>query len=305
MNRVRILARRWGFTVFGLSIVLVMLWRFEHSQVYHPDRVVTPTREALGRPSEDVWFTAEDGTRLNGWFYPHERMNEPGAVAVLYCHGNAGNISHRVYTCGAMLEAGASVLVFDYRGYGASAGRPSEAGTYQDAQAAFRWLRARGFTRVVAFGESLGGGVASELALREDLAGLILQSTFTSIADVGAELFPWLPVRWMARIKYDTRSKLGRVNVPVMIMHSRGDTLIRYHHAEQNFAAAREPKLLWEIKGDHNDALDDKEVFVQGLERFIDSLSPATRDRVVRQSSETPPAEKQLPAANDGATVQK
>lgn len=280
MNRASKLARRWVLTLLGLCGLFAMLWHFEHSQVYHPDRVVVPTREALGRESEDVWFKAEDGTQLNGWFYPHENSKNPGAVAVLFCHGNAGNISHRVSMCGAMLEAGVSVLVFDYRGYGASAGRPSETGTYQDAQAAYHWLKARGFARIVAFGESLGGGVASELAVREPLAGLILQGTFTSIADVGAELFPWLPVRWMSRIKYDTYSRLPRIQVPLLIMHSREDTLIRFHHAERNYTAANQPKLLWELQGDHNDALQEEKLFIRGLGQFMGLLETSRESNI-------------------------
>jgi fermentation-respiration switch protein FrsA (DUF1100 family) len=110
-------------------------------------------------------------------------------------------------------------------------------------------------TRIIVYGESLGGGVAAELALREKVAGVILQSTFTSIPDVGAELFPWLPVRLISTIQYNTRAKLPRLRVPVLILHSRQDDLIAFHHAEENFAAANEPKFLKELHGGHNDTL--------------------------------------------------
>src|SRR5262249_52582451 len=146
----------------------------------------------------DVYFETADNVRLNGWFFPAGTNSPRAALAVLVCHGNAGNISHRLELCRALLATGVSVFVFDYRGYGRSKGRPSEEGTYRDAQAAYRWLQEKGFagSNILAYGESLGGGVAAELALRERLGGLILQSTFTSIPDIGAELFPWLPVRW-------------------------------------------------------------------------------------------------------------
>ena len=172
---------------------------FEHSQVYHPDRVLTATGAELGRPFEDVSFKASDGVELNGWFFPASTNSPRRHLAVLVCHGNAGNIGHRLDTCAALLATGVNVFVFDYRGYGRSQGRPSEEGTYRDAQAAYRWLRQKGFagTNIIAFGESLGGGVAAELAVRETVGGLVLQSTFTSIPDMGAELFPWLPVRWL------------------------------------------------------------------------------------------------------------
>jgi pimeloyl-ACP methyl ester carboxylesterase len=171
-----------------------------------------------------------------------------------------------------LLDTGAAVFVFDYRGYGRSEGRPGEEGTYTDAQAAHQWLRHEGFAAVdiIALGESLGGGVASELVLREPVGGLILQSTFTSVTDLGAELFPWLPVRWFGTIKYDTHSKLPRIDVPVLVGHSRADSLIGFHHAERNFAAAHEPRMMWEIGGDHNQFLESDRVrYVEGLNKFL------------------------------------
>jgi len=248
-----------------------MLRWFEHSQVYHPDRFLGATGAELGRPYEEVWFQASDGLKLNGWFFPASINSPRAGWAVLVCHGNAGNISHRLGLCQELLATGVNVFLFDYRGYGRSQGRPSEEGTYRDAQAAHQFLQRKGFAgrHILAFGESLGGGVASELALREELGGIILQSTFTSIPDIGAELFPWLPVRTLGRIRYETCRKLPRLKIPVLIMHSRADELIRFRHGQANFAAANEPKLLWEIQGSHNDPLEDRELFVAGLEKFL------------------------------------
>jgi len=248
-----------------------MLRWFEHSQVYHPDRNLLASAAQLGRPFEDVYFKAKDGTVLNGWFFPANGGSPRAHWAVLFCHGNAGNISYRLDFTQALLETGVSIFLFDYRGYGLSKGRPGEEGTYLDAQAAHHWLEQKGYTgsSIVAFGESLGGGVASELALRERLGGLVLQSTFSSIPDIGAELFPWLPVRWINTIKYDTCAKLPRIHVPVLVMHGRGDELIGFHHGEKIFAVANQPKMFWELKGDHNEPLDDKKGFIEGIERFL------------------------------------
>jgi len=259
-----------------LLIVLMLRW-FEHSQVFHPDRVLAATGAELGRSFEDVRFKASDGVELNGWFFPAGTNSPRGHLAILVCHGNAGNISHRLEICKALLAIGVNVFVFDYRGYGRSQGRPSEEGTYRDAQAACQWLRQKGFpgTNIIAFGESLGGGVAAELAAREPVGGLVLQSTFTSIPDMGAELFPWLPVRWLGKIHYDTRSKLPRLKVPVLVMHSPVDELVRFQHGQGNFAAANEPKLFWELKGDHNNPLADTEHFIAGLEKFLGLLKGA------------------------------
>jgi uncharacterized protein len=249
-----------------------MIRKFEYGQIYRPDKVFVAEGSELGRPFEDLYLTTKDGVRLNAWFFPAEYNAPHRHQGMLICHGNGGNLSHRLELCRELLKTGVSVMVFDYRGYGRSEGKPSEEGTYLDAQTVYQWLRENGFTpkNIIAFGESLGGGVASELAMREPVGGLVLQSTFTSIPAVGAELFPWLPVRWISSIKYDTLSKLPRLKVPVLVMHSRGDGLVRFHHAEKNFAAANEPKMFWETNGDHNYSLkSDHARVTEGIKRFL------------------------------------
>jgi uncharacterized protein len=259
-----------------------MLRWFEHSQVYHPSRFMQASGAELRRPFEDIHFQSEDGVALNGWFFPATPDSPRSSLVVLHCHGNGGNISHRLGLAEALLETGVNVFLFDYRGYGCSAGHPSEAGTYLDGVAAYRWLLTKGFTgnKIILLGESLGGGVAAELAERLPSAGLVLQSTFTCIADIGADLFPWLPVRWLARIKYDTLSKLPQIKVPVMVMHSRDDRLVRFQHSQKNFAAANEPKLFCELAGDHNDPLTDRARFIADFNKFFSLI-----DRVPASAS--------------------
>jgi len=274
----RRLGGRWARLLLGLVVIYLVLRWFEHRQVYQPYRQLETSGSELGRPFEDVHFVTSDGVGLNGWFFPADSNSSRKHLVYLLCHGNAGNISHRLEHCAALLETGASVFIFDYRGYGRSQGRPGEEGTYLDAQAAHQWLIQKGLaaTNIIALGESLGGGVASELALRERLGGLVLQSTYTSITDVGAELFPWLPVRWIGSIKYDTRARLPRIKVPLLVMHSRKDGLIGFHHAEKNYAAANEPKLLWEIAGDHNQFLEgNRSRYLEGLNRFLIRIEKA------------------------------
>jgi fermentation-respiration switch protein FrsA (DUF1100 family) len=231
-----------------------MLRWFEHKQIYFPSRAMDAAPGQLGRPFEDVFIPVERGERVNAWYFPAQSSASP---VMLVCHGNAGNISQRLDLGALLLEAGAGVLLLDYRGYGRSDGKPGEENSYRDVQAAYHWLTGKGIAgkNIIGYGESLGGGMVSELAMRETLGGLILQSTFTSIPDVGAELFPWLPVRLISTIKYNTRAKLPKLRLPVLILHSRQDDLIAFHHAEENFAAANEPKFLREISGRHNDAL--------------------------------------------------
>ncbi len=254
-----------------------MIRWFENQQVYVPLSAIDAHPAAVGLKAEDVYFKARDGVRLNGWFFPSDKASPRSHLVFLHLHGNAGNISHRHGFYQAWLELGVNVFALDYRGYGRSQGKPDEEGTYLDAQAAHRWLRERGFApqHIIALGKSLGGGVAAELAWREPLGGLILQNTFTSIPDLGAEWFPWLPVRQWCSILYDTRSKLPRIHVPVLVAHSRGDMMVRYHHAEKNFAAANQPKMLWEIYGGHNETLEaGRARYLEGLEKFLGAHLP-------------------------------
>ncbi len=269
-------AARWTIRLLVAPLLVCFMFRwFEHRQVYQPSRPLEASGADLGVPWQDVTFQAEDGTELNGWFFSSSTEPHAPEYAAVFCHGNGGNISHRLDACRALLGVGMSVFVFDYRGYGRSQGRPGEEGTYLDGVAAYEWLRKKGFPakRILAVGESLGGAVATELALRRPTAGLVLVSAFTSVPALGAELFPILPVQWLCSIRYDNLSKLPRLEVPLLIMHSRADTLISYRHGQALFAAAREPKLFWELRGDHNDALFvGFREYQEGLQRFVKSL---------------------------------
>lgn len=258
--------------LIALGLFILFFRWFEHAQVFIPSRTLSIGPESLGRPCENLMLTTVDGVKVNAWFWPALPESPRAQWVFLFCHGNAGNLGHRLDHFQILLETQASLMAFDYRGYGQSRGRPSEAGVVADAQAACQWLRQKGFAtnHIILLGESLGGAVAADLATREPVGGVILQSSFTSIPDLGRELFPWLPVRWLGRIKFDTKNKLPLLKVPIMVMHSRSDTLVRFHHAEINLARAHNPKMLWELTGDHNDAVFDKrEHYRKGLEVFL------------------------------------
>lgn len=269
--------------ILYLLLGMVGFWLFfrwfEQQNVYQPSRTWWATGAELGGPWEAVEFKASDGVRLSGWFFPARTNAAFPNLVVLISHGNGGNVSHRLTFYQLLLDLGVNVFAYDYRGYGQSEGRPSEAGTYLDAEAALGWLKQRGFAEgnIVAHGESLGGGIASELALRHPgLRGLILRSTFTTIPDIGAELFPILPVRTLSRIRYATIEKLPQIRVPVLILHSRTDTLIAFRHAERNFEAAKAPKWLHEIQGDHNDQPDaSPQVYSDAVRDFLLATSPS------------------------------
>jgi pimeloyl-ACP methyl ester carboxylesterase len=262
--------RRWIRPLILAAFAYMLLRWFEHSQVYHPSRAWDGDPARYGMTFEDLSIPVGKNDRVSAWFLPANRSNTPNVFLV--CHGNGGNISDRLDLARLLLDCGPAVMLFDYRGYGKSTGRAGEEKSYEDSQAAYRWLREKGFApaSIIAYGESLGGGVAAELALREKTGGLILQSAFTSTPDLGAELFPFLPVHLLATIKYDTRKKLPMIHAPVLVMHGRADTLIPYHHGRNNFAAANEPKLFAEIAGDHNDGVfTDPGLFKGAIGKFL------------------------------------
>ncbi len=246
------------FTLLSLAVVLyfaaiAIVWALQARFIYYPGE---PTRELVATPAdvglafEDVHFEADDGVALHGWFVPGV-----SDATVLYFHGNAGNISHRLPIIHLLHELGMAVMIVDYRGYGRSAGTPGERGTYRDALAAWRYLtvtRGIGEQSIVVYGRSLGGAVASWLANEVDPAGLILESTFTSIAAMARQAFPWLPGR-LARIRYDTLSRIGTVRCPILLLHSRQDRMIPYRHAESLLAAADGGTRLVTLAGDHNE----------------------------------------------------
>jgi len=221
------------------------------SYIYYPDPQWIATPDRLGLQAEEVLMTAEPGVQLHAWFFP---CKDPLAT-LLFCHGNAGNISHRLENVFHLVKTGFQVLLFDYRGYGRSTGEPSEEGLYRDAETAWAHMIDRQETadipRII-FGRSLGGAVAVELATRVEADGLILESTFTSIRTLARLMFP-LPLPKLP-VKYDSLSKIGRLQTPLLSLHGERDELIPYTDGRALFEAAPEPKTWVPIPGaGHND----------------------------------------------------
>ena len=206
-------------------------------------------------PYSDLEIATDDGERLHGWWIP---ARGGAAGHVLLCHGNAGNVGDRLPHAALLTAAGFDVLLFDYRGYGRSSGRPGEDGTYRDARAARAELLEQpgvDVARVLYVGESLGGAVSLALALEALPAGLVLQSTFTSIRDMARRHYPFIP-RALVPDAYPSLSRIGGLRAPLLVIHGERDGIVPPMHAEELFAAAPEPKQLHRIAGaGHNDLL--------------------------------------------------
>jgi hypothetical protein len=243
-----------GIFALAYAVLVGFVYFGQDRLVYFPEigrnEILTP-RDA-GLDYEAVTVTTEDGERLDAWFVGAARARG----TVLVCHGNAGHIGHRLPLLSMFHRLGYAVFIFDYRGYGRSTGQPFEAGLSRDARAAWEYLmRERGVAppSAVIYGESLGAAVAARLAAEVRPAALVLASAFTSAPDLGAELYRFLPVRWLARVRFDTLGAVNDYPGAVLVAHSPGDEIVPLRHGRALYEAAPGPKEFLELQGGHND----------------------------------------------------
>jgi len=240
--------------------LLVGLGRLEHKMLYYPMKFPAGEWNTAWFPGmlEDCAFTTADGIRLHGWFARRDsEIPAEAPYTLLFFHGNAGNITHRLENVAYLIQSGIQVFIFDYRGYGKSQGRPTEDGLYRDALAAYEYVVARpdvDAEKIVFFGRSLGGAVAVQLATQRPCDKLILESTFTSATDMAAILFPGLPVNMLVRSRFDSLGAIAALRMPLLIIHGTQDEVIPFELGQRLFAAANAPKYWYAIDGaGHND----------------------------------------------------
>lgn len=259
-----------------VSIYLVLSLYIYFSQdkmVFYPTYDFTILPDQLRLPYEDIQIEITEDVIIHGWYFPSKDSNN--SKAVLFCHGNAGNISHRLETARYLHDLGVATFMFDYRGYGNSTGEPSEDGVYQDAETCFDWLvQTKKFNpaNIFIFGRSLGGAVAVELAGRVNSGGLIVESSFTSAGDLGQKLFPIFPIKLLIRYSFNSLEKIANLSIPKLITHSPDDEMIPYTMSEKLFEAASEPKQFVKLSGGHNSRtyFDDSEYRNALLKLFYD-----------------------------------
>jgi len=243
----------------------------ERHSLYFPMKEIAVTPEIVGLPYEEIYFNTSDDKRLNGWFIPSDKAK----FTVILCHGNGGNISHRLEKITMLRTLGLNTLVFDYRGYGKSDGAPSESGLYKDVDAAYNYLikeRKTAGDSIILYGESLGGAVAIDLAHRTKVRALIIEDTFTSVKDMARITYPLIPY-FVLSAKFNSISKIKNVTCPKLIIHSINDEIIPFRLGEKLFDEAEEPKRFLKTRGGHNTAFSDSaKLFVEGIGTFLNEL---------------------------------
>jgi fermentation-respiration switch protein FrsA (DUF1100 family) len=244
-----------------------------------PGRQLTASPADIGLDYQDVSLATTDGERLHGWFVP--AASRRGTA--LFFHGNAGNISHRLDSIEIFHRLGLDTLIVDYRGYGESTGRTTEAGTYRDAEAAWRYLAdERGIPadQILVFGRSLGGAIGAWMGSRQRPAAVIIESSFTSGADMARHLYPFLPARTITRLRYPVTEYAAQLNCPVLVVHSRDDEIIPFEMGRAIYAAVPGDKSFLSLRGGHNDTIFvSRSDYVSGLGAFVESVfGPAGHD---------------------------
>lgn len=261
----------------GYVVLLLLVRLMEPHLIFAPGsaRTLTPPPADLGLDPRPVRFRAGDGVSLSAWAMP---AAAGAGYWLLICHGNGGNLSEggRPLHYAGLRGLGLGLFAFDYRGYGESEGTPGEAGVYRDAEAAYRYLRdSLGVPpeRIILFGHSLGSAVAVELAGRVPAAGLILDGALSSGVERGQELYPYLPVRWLARNRFESNRKIGRLTLPKLFLHAQDDQVVPIAHGRRLFAAAPPPKRFVTLTGGHGDAfLADSAAYYGAIAGFVAEL---------------------------------
>jgi fermentation-respiration switch protein FrsA (DUF1100 family) len=240
----------------------------ERHAIYFPMKGLDATPAEAGLSFEEVYFTTSDNKRLHGWFIP----NDTGRFTVIFCHGNAGNISHRIAKISILHSLGLGSFFFDYRGYGRSEGTPCEPGLYKDAFAAYDYLtgqRKIPGDNIILYGESIGAAVAIDLAQTRKVKALIAEGAFTSGKDMAGIAFPLIP-HFLFSSRFDSVSKIKNLGCPKLIIHSADDEIVPFYLGKRLFDAAKAPKEFLKLRGGHNTAfLDSETAYREGIQSFL------------------------------------
>lgn len=255
-------------SLFIILVLFVIYLRYiERRSLFYPTKEIEFLPKDIGLVFEDIFFKTPDNLELNGWFV----LSKDARYTILFCHGNAGNISHRLEKLKFFQELGCNIFIFDYRGYGKSKGRPSEEGLYHDARGAYNYLLSRKIhpEQIIGYGESIGGAVIIDLASKSSLRALIIDSSITNSKDMVKIIYPFLPY-WVFSSRWDALNKIRSITIPKLIIHSINDEIVPYKLGRKLFESAPEAKEFLKIRGGHNSSFFESEQILQ--EKIADFL---------------------------------
>jgi len=253
----KIMLRIVIYLISGIVLMAIFAKYLERRNLFFPFKTIEYTPKLAGLSYEDIYFATRDNKKINGWFIPAKDAK----YTILFFHGNAGNISHRLDKIKIFHDLGLNIFIIDYRGYGKSEGSPSEAGLYLDAKAAYSYLVDNckmKSSSIILYGESLGGAIALELATKVNASAVITEETFTSMRDIAKDIYPFLPSFFVSD-RFNSLSRIEKVSIPKLIIHSKDDKMIPFSNAQKLYDKAKEPKALAAINGSHNDAFIESE----------------------------------------------
>jgi len=260
-------------TIFAVyAAVCLYIYMAQDRMFYFPTKDFAVNPDDYNLEFQDIFINVGQDETIHAWYFPYSQ-NPDSAKTVLFCHGNGGNISHRIETVIFLLQRGVNVMLFDYRGYGRSSGSPTESNTYDDVKAAYDWLISEKSVKpsnIIIFGRSLGGAVAVDLASKISCGGLIVESSFDSAIEMAKGYFPFFPARLLIKYDYDAITKISKVNCFKLFTHSPSDDLVPFDRGKRLFEAAPEPKSFYEISGRHNERtyLDDPD-YIKAIDDLL------------------------------------
>ena len=254
-------------------LLIIIVFFFQRNLLYHPsiDSYLKDNFDAEPTEIEKVKITTEDKIDLIGWFY---NKNIEKFKTIVFFHGNAGSLKNRTYKLNRIKELNVNFLIIAWRGFSGNLGKPNEKGLYKDARSAVKWLNMKGIKDkdIILYGESLGTAVAIEIAQNKKFAGVILESPFTSMINMGKKYYPFFPVSFLLKDKYESDKKINKILIPVLIIHGKVDKIVPFKMGKKIYELANHPKFFYSIEyGDHMVEYDKKLLLV--LEKFIQSLN--------------------------------
>ena len=251
-------------------LVLVYTYIFQRNLLYHPTEN-NYSGDQLVVKIEKVKIKTQDNIELLSWYH-NKNLND--YKTILFLHGNAGSLENRIHKINHFKDMNVNFLIIAWRGFSGNKGKPTEKGLYEDASSAIRWLKSKGVkeNNLIIYGESLGTGIATELAQNKNFAGIILESPFTSMIEAGKDKYPFLPVKLLLKDKYESNKKIKNINSPILIMHGKVDNIVPFHMGKKMYELANEPKYSYFSEYDDH-MMEYNESLLKVLKDFINGLN--------------------------------